>query len=164
MYVSLENFKLKSRVTKRDPSRSHFPDQFHAPTPLNARFLIEYKMTYIQFWICIYIYFMCPTCFQYANMMITIQGSGGCFQKTARVTLRNSMPFFGQDQRLNLNINFPPDGPLLHHICLHTNRLQRLDHHYAENQQPRWDNDGDGDKAWEMVRFSIKRYRLLRSK
>ena len=70
-------------------------------------------------------------------MMITIQGSGGCFQKTARVTLRNSMPFFGQDQRLNLNINFPPDGPLLHHICLHTNRLQRLDHHYAENQQPR---------------------------
>ena len=69
--------------------------------------------------------------------MITIQGSGGYFQKTARVTFRNSMPFFGQDQRLNLNITFSQDGPLLHHICLHTNRLQRLDHHYAENQQPR---------------------------
>ena len=92
MYLLLENFKLKSRVTKRDPSRSHFPDQFHAPTPLNARFLIEYKMTYIQFCICIYIYFMCPTCFQYANMMITIiQGNGWCFQKAARVTFRNSM-------------------------------------------------------------------------
>ena len=62
MYLLLENFKLKSRVTKRDPSRSHFPDQFHAPTPLNARFLIEYKMTYIQFCICIYIYFMYLVC------------------------------------------------------------------------------------------------------
>ena len=29
-------FKLKSRAMDRDPSPPHFPDQFHAPTPLNA--------------------------------------------------------------------------------------------------------------------------------
>ena len=112
MYLLLENFKLKSRVTKRDPSRSHFPDQFHAPTPLNARFLIEYKMTYIQFCICIYIYFMCPTCFQYANMMITIQGSGGCFQKNCQGDFKKLYAFFRSRSKIEFKHKFPPRWPL----------------------------------------------------